>query len=176
MKLTSGMSLFQCCIVIALISFVSVLGLNFFALHSKSAIRFELEKLYAAIVYMQRKAIMTGCEQRIVVEPEKRRYIVEHKVKLLASGVTFGFLPNMWGPPAHPVYQIINSVTFKDNTIICYPDGTINAGSIYLTDTRARYFFALTSGILPTIYLRLYGYDTKHKKWHLIDLYKNRKK
>lgn len=176
MKHPSGMSLLQCCIVIALIVFISSLSMHFMNVHSKSAVRFELEKLYAAIVMLQRTAIVHGVEQRLVVTPDIQSYAFGKTVQKLAQGVQFGFIPESWGPPAQPVYQILNSVTFKDNTIVCYPDGLVSAGSIYLTDKKSRYLFAITSGIVPTIFLHMYQYDKKQKKWHKIEVSKNKKK
>lgn len=162
------MTLLECCITIGIIAFISLLGAHFFRLQSQSLLRFELEKLYSGVMYAQRKAIVTGQEQAVIIDiPNKSYYIDGGKHKLLA-GIMYGSPQNAWGPPAHPVYQIDKSVTFKECTIICYPDGTLNAGTIYLKDVRSRYFVALTSGITPIVYLRMYRYDTKNKKWHLI--------
>lgn len=163
------MTLLECCIAIAIIAFVSLLGAHFFGIQSQSLLRFELEKLYSAVVYAQRKAIATGIEQVIKLDLKNQSYVIDEAHYTLHSGVTYGYAPESWGPPAHPVYQIDKSVTFKDDTIICYADGTLNAGTLYLKDKRSKYFYALTSGITPTVYLRMYRYQNKIKKWHLLE-------
>lgn len=88
------------------------------------------------------------------------RSIRAEKVKL-CSKVKFGFLEEVLGPPAEPTKKITTAITFPKKQIILYKNGTINSGSIYLTDKNKKHLYALTSSIAQISSLRKYYYKNK---------------
>lgn len=157
------MTLLECCVVVAIILLVGSMGTRLFIAQQRWAVRFATQQLYSVVVYAQRKAMATGMQERIIFE--EHAYLFEGKRQQLPQGVRLGYCKNAWGPPAQPVYEINKSVTFIDRAIVCSPDGTVSAGTIYLSDSRSRYFFALTSGIAGTLYLRIYEYNVHKHLW-----------
>ena len=76
----------------------------------------------------------------------------------LPHTVQFGVLPGIMGPPATPTHAITQPITFVGNKILFYPEGIIQAGAIYLKDTKNRVQYALSSGVSTVSYLRKYQY------------------
>ena len=85
--------------------------------------------------------------------------IIELPINTSTVQARLGFLPGAKGPPCAPTEVIKQPITFKGNKIIFNPDGIISAGSIYVVDATGRSMYALTSGVTPVSYLRMYRYD-----------------
>jgi type II secretory pathway pseudopilin PulG len=156
-------TLIELLVVIGLIMMTIGLTLQQFKNSSRS-VRTELELLYQTSLYMQRRALVTRQKQIMYLDIEHNRYSFENRTYHLPSGVQFGIIP-VKGPPASPLKPLEKSCTFKNNQIVFYPEGVIEAGSVYLTDDTKNRLYALTVAVAPYSYLRTYCYaDT----WRLL--------
>jgi Tfp pilus assembly protein FimT len=152
-----GFLLFEVILVLGLVSIVCMVSIQLHFL-TRGYVRAELEALYQMCLYAQRHAIMTGEACTVVLNTDKNSYSCNGHACVLAKGVCFGVLPQVKGPPSAPQKIITQVTTFKNNQISCSPEGTIDAGTVYLTDGSSACLYALTSGVAPYSYLRKYRY------------------
>lgn len=150
------MKLFEILIVLSIFTSILFMSIGFLRLNNSFLVSVELERLYFYLLYMQNKAKIEKKDQSIVLKDVK-----------LTDGVLFGFLRNSKGPPSDPKYLINKPITFKDNKIMFYKDGTISSGIIYLIDKNYNVMYALTSGVSDISYLRRYKYNLNN--WSLIN-------
>src|SRR3990167_7814836 len=115
-------------------AFMAGMAVNFIFYNDRSLVRYELDALYLNIMACQQKAYITGQQQEIVFDGEHNQYICGGVRYVLPKSVKFGYKDGMFGPPALPMGMIKHSVTFPHNILICYPDGILSAGTLYLTD------------------------------------------
>lgn len=125
----------------------------------------EQDQLAAVITYVRHKAIAANTQQKILLYPEQKSYSygypgVRHKTITLGCGVSFGWLPGTSGPPAQPERPIVKPITFpmvnNHYEIICHPDGTVTAGTLYLLDSKKKTMVALTINIGTFAMVRKY--------------------
>ena len=159
-----GFSLVELMIVCALIAFTVLLvriPLGFFG-RMRTAQAVDL--LYHTIGSMRHAALATAQEQQITCTNQS--YTARGSTITLPEGLTFGFLPQVLGPPSAPSHLITQPITFKNSTIACFPDGTIASGTVYMLDNRTNSMYAITSGVAAVPFLRKYRFDNN---WHLIE-------
>lgn len=123
----------------------------------------ETEKLYAACLYMQRMAMASGQEQQILLDQKTQTYVYGATEQKLPVGVIFGFIPGVKGPPSTPLTPIRSAITFPESTILFYPNGLIQPGTVYLTDKDATCMYALSCPVSQVSYVRRYRYADG---WH----------
>lgn len=160
-----GWILFEVTIVITIFLFIALLSFEFIILTSKSFAFIELEKLYAFVLFMQSKAQLENLTYEIIFNDQRNCYEAPGYFYKLSSDIEFGFIDGVKGPPSSPNTIIKNSITFKNKKIILYKDGTINSGTIYITDKKRSCLYALTSGVGQYPFLRRYIYQ---KQWNLL--------
>lgn len=153
-----GFLLFELLLVFGLVSIIAGLALVQMHFLTRGYVRAELEALYQICLYAQRRAISSGQTCTVLLDIEKHRYSCNERVCTLTDGVQFGILPNVKGPPSSPQQTATNISTFKNNKISCSPEGTVDAGTVYMTDRSRQCLYALTSGVAPYSYLRKYRY------------------
>lgn len=158
-----GFSLFECIIVVALISCVVTIGFIGNSFLQESRVQTEIDLLYQVARYLQQRAITTHTVQYLHFDVAHQCYEFNDTVHALASGVCFGCAAGVFGPPSLAHKEVANVCTFSDNKIAFWPDGIIKAGTIYLTDARKWYTYALSSGVGSVSFLRTYCY--KQKEW-----------
>lgn len=161
----SGYFLIEYAIALALLVLLVTLSFQFADVYNRCFVRAEVEKLHSLCLYLQRKARIENSAQYLAFDTSNNSYQSDSIKHKLTNGVIFGFIEDVKGPPSAPLYSISNSVTFKESKIVFHPDGTIGAGTIYLTDRRKSCLYALTSGIAQVSHLRVYKFD---KKWTLV--------
>ena len=162
----AGFSLLELCIVIALVALLATIGLITFPSYDRLFVHTELDRLYTVFLACAHKAIATNTVQTILFDIKNNSYILDNISHPLTQHVCFGFIPKSSGPPAHPVQPIEDAVTFVHQQALFYPDGKIQAGTIYLTDTDKQNMFALTSAVGQVSYVRRYRYTAN--AWELI--------
>ena len=149
-------------VLIVLVMFLA--GAHGSFLH-RMVVRSELEKITTVCSYLQRVAMMTHKPQKLTFDPAHNTYSYNDTHCALAPHVQFGVGPGIKGPPGGALYLVSKSVTFPGNSITFHPDGVIQAGTIYLTDSQKKNTYALTCSVAQVSYLRRYQYtDT----WNLI--------
>ena len=155
----SGFTLVEMMVTLALLAFlVGAISLNISFLSSLS-VRSDIEALRVVCMCAQRKAIATNSECVIALDLAGNCYMCDGQVFTLHKDTMFGVLPDIKGPPANPTVSITHPITFKQQKIVCYPDGIISAGAVYLADKSKRVQYALSSGVAQVSYLRTYRYD-----------------
>lgn len=154
--------------MIALGMFLCTLGIQFYASYKSAGILIELNRLYAALVYVRRKAILEGRVQRVLCSQKSASYVIDGEEKKL-SGASFGILEKVQGPPGKPRRTLITPITFQENTLKAYPDGTLSAGALYMTNVDRSCLYALTTDASAITGLRRYRYENLSSRWELIE-------
>lgn len=148
----------------AFIGSICFLSLSFFTIYERAAVRREIDRLYAAMLFMQRKAIIEQKPCMLVFNRIKQGYVAD-VFHSFSSGVRFGAAQGVCGPPSKPDKAIKDPVVWPGGVVTFYPDGTIAAGAVYLTDASGRCTYAITCDASETSHVRRYRYDAK---WNLI--------
>ncbi len=155
----SGYTLIELCCVISLLGLLLGLSFRLARVYHSFSVRTELNRLYTVITYLRRKAIIEQQPQTICFT--KKGYRADREWRL-ADTVLFGIRKNIQGPPSDPKKPITAAITFRNNTLNIYPDGTLSAGAVYLTDTSRSCLYALTSDASAISGVRCYR---SRKKW-----------
>jgi type II secretory pathway pseudopilin PulG len=128
-------------------------------------VRAELEQLYTRILYLQARAITSNQELSLTFDGPTNSYTFAEQKLSLANQVEFGTTPAALGPPSHPTSPLVTAITFPKNTLTFYPDGTMQAGALYLTDRHHTCLYALTVPIGNNPCVRKYSF---HETWKLL--------
>lgn len=161
----TGFTLFEVCIVLALITFMVVMSMGYLQLVDKSLVRNELDTLYMVFVKLQQRARFEHKPIELVFDVSQNSYTYLNTSEKLAPGIVFGVLSGVHGPPSQPVHPIHNPVTFPRQRVIFFPDGKIQPGTVYLTNTAHTVLYALSCPISQISYIRRYIFD---QKWALL--------
>lgn len=158
-----GFMLIEVLITLSLVLLLA--GLSFGSMHFFSRnVSSDIGLLYQYCLFAQRRAISSGSSCSVLIDTQKHSYTCEGSTIQLSDGVRFGFCPHAKGPPSSPHQRISKACTFANNQIVCSPEGTIDAGTVYITDAKGASMYALTSGVDAVSYLRLYRYDGSWKR------------
>ncbi len=122
--LKGAYSLFELVVVLALVTFIMSLSTYFIGIADCAVVQNDLDRLYSVLNFMQRKALLEGKPSTVVFDLKKNTYTAD-KVYTLSSGVIFGLLDNVLGPPSCPVTVIKEPITWPGKRITFYPDGSI---------------------------------------------------
>lgn len=144
-----------------IIVMLAVPNLTFLQRH---AVRAELGNLTTFITYVQRVAACIGQDQPIIINTERNSLEGAGRIHRLGRGVQFGILPGVKGPPAQPTAAITQPVTFQGGRIMCYAQGTVQAGTLYIVDERGTCLYAVSCPVGPVTYLRTYYFDGSWKR------------
>ncbi len=131
--LKGAYSLFELVVVLALVTFIMSLSTYFIGIADYAVVHRDLDRLYAVLVFMQRKAILEGKPSTVVFDLKKNTYTAD-QLYSLSSGVIFGVPDNILGPPSYPVNVIKEPITWPGKRITFYPDGYIGDNSIHDCD------------------------------------------
>lgn len=163
----SGTSLIELCCVIALIGVIATAGLIGFKRYPATLVRMELNRLTAVCIYMRRKALIEGHVQRLMFGKDMRSYSVDTVIRLVPP-VIFGTLPQVKGSPGDPRKELKEPITYTHKSIEAYPDGTLSAGTVYLSDESHACLYALTTDASAVTAMRIYRYGSAEGRWELI--------
>ncbi len=160
-----GSTLLELCTVIMLLGFIVSLSIGFYS-GSTTLVRLELNRLYAALVYVRRKAILEGRIQRVSFT--QRSFTLNEELPL-AHPVLFEIPPRIKGPPGNPTNLLKKAITFKNQFLEAYPDGTLSSGALYLTDDIGSCLFALTTDASAVTGIRRYRYRASLGLWEALE-------
>lgn len=161
----NGFLLIHLMVCIGVLLVIATCLINSSSFMQRFIMRAEIEKLYALFLYLQQYALLTGNQQTITFNTAHNTYQTSNKTTPLAAGIRFGFLPGTYGPPSSPTHPIKQAVTFDKHQIKFGSDGTISSGTLYLTDSKNSFMYAVTTPIAHIPYIRKYYY-TMHA-WKL---------
>jgi len=128
-------------------------------------VKTEVDRLCNVIRYLQRCAMVENKNHVLVFDEKNQSYSFDSRTYKLSKQVTFGFLSGAKGPPSKPSKAIDKSITFKDAKIICYSDGIIQSGMVYITDAAKKNMYAISCAVAKVSYVRIYKFN---KKWTLL--------
>jgi len=152
------MSLTELIVVIAGCMILLLCSGQFMGMIQRMIARAELGLLALTVRTEQQKALLTGTEKTIIFKPDGLGYVTPTQRHQFQQGITLGAPPGAYGPPSDPRTPISKPLTFPNNTIICYPRGKIQAGTVYLKAPAYNQYYALTAGVAQYSFLRLYRY------------------
>lgn len=153
-----GFLLFELLLVFGLVSMIALFAFVQMRFLTRGYVRAEVEALYQMCLYAQRRAMSSGHVCTVTLDLAKHAYMCDEHTCELSKNVRFGILPHVKGPPSAPQESLTSTSTFKNNRINCSPEGTIDAGTVYLIDVEKKSLYALTSGVAPYSYVRTYRY------------------
>ncbi len=153
-----GFMLFEFMICLGIVVIIIGLAASNLSFLNRYLVATETEKLYATCLYMQRLAMVSGQEQQLIFDVGAQTYVYGATQQKLPVGVTFGFIPGIKGPPSAPLAPIRSAVTFPGSKISFYPNGLIQAGTVYLSDQHATCMYAISCPVSQVSYVRRYRY------------------
>lgn len=160
----NGFSLIELMIVIALLSLIAMLSVGSYHTFNRFLVSAELNQLRILLLCMRYKAMALHSTISIAFNRAQQSYMIDnHAYPLHAASLNY--IPGVMGPPAYPQQLINKSITFADDRITFYADGTMNAGTLYVTDQQHSCMYALTIAVHDVANIRIYSYN---KTWHLI--------
>lgn len=160
-----GFLLVELMVTLGLLCLTVVLLQSAFHAPSTGFVSTSLDQLYATCLMAQKRAMMTGMTQEVVLELDRGSYRYGTERIVLPKGVEFGCIAAVQGPPATPQALITTASTFAHHTITCTPEGSLSSGTVYLTDSKKTVLYALSSGVGSVSFLRKYRYA---KGWHYL--------
>lgn len=167
-----GFALVELSIVIALLIIIAMLTLQSFSFYNRLFLHAEIDRLYTLLVATSRRAAIDHQPHEISFdETGTYKYAAHQSSKnytkeKLAQGVMFGLLPGIKGPPAQPKDLVKKPITFEKQRITFAADGKAQAGTLYITDTKKQWQYAISAPVGTISYLRRYRYH--HNRWELI--------
>lgn len=162
----SGFTLIELIIAITLISIIATLTLMNASFVHRFAVRSEVEKFASTCRYLQQLAMSTNREQHLTFDLQNNSYAYNGTVVKLSSRVQFGIGNRpISGPPSAPTKPITHAITYAQQAIVFYPDGIIQSGIVYFSDTSSKYVYAVSTPVSQISFVRTYVYDGT---WNLL--------
>jgi prepilin-type N-terminal cleavage/methylation domain-containing protein len=165
MKSNKGFSLIEMMVVLCVVAILISLATINMRFLNRAAIMTNIDVMYNACYCLQKTAMATNTTQELTIDALQHSFACADIKHQFPAMMQFGILPNVKGPPSAPLSFLSAAITFVDRKILFYPDGTISAGIIYITDVDKSMIYALSCGVSSVSVLRKYRYDGK---WHLI--------
>lgn len=157
-----GSTIVELLVVVAILAILVSLAIPGLAFLKQNNIGLELDKLQIICQLLQKKAVSTGQKEYLSFNPNEHSYFYLNHLEKLADGICFGIIPGVKGPPANPKDTITSPITFPGQKITFYPNGTISAGTAYLTNSQNK-LHAITVPVSQVSFIRKYKYI--HSIW-----------
>lgn len=150
--------------VLAFVLIIVTLAIPHLGFIQRHVMRAEVDNVRVFITYVHRLALATATDQIIYCDPLNQTLTCGERTHALSRGVRFGTMPGVQGPPSAPTHVLTHPITFKDNRIVCYAQGTLDAGTLYFTDDKATWQYAVSLGVSPLSYIRTSVFDGTWKR------------
>jgi hypothetical protein len=150
------------CIMMVSLYCVSYYATTWYTLQTKA----EVEKICALFLYAQQKARTAATDVTIFFHQQEQSYSCPPYTEKLPRHLVFGAPTGSKGPPSAPEKPITHPITFEKNRMICYPDGTLQAGALYLLDTKTNTGYAITVPVTHASHVK--RYRSTQSGWTLI--------
>lgn len=159
----SGYIMIELMVAIAIVGLLGGIASAHIGAYRYTAIQQQIVLFALAWRELQQSAMARNEQEEMIFDEVGHRYKIHGAWYELPSKIRFGFLPDSKGPPSRPTHPIGVPITFPGKKVTCFPDGTIQAGTVYLIDDQKERMYALTSGVSAVSFLRKYRYDGT---WH----------
>lgn len=153
-------------VVLALVVLLVSLSIPHSFFLRRVVLQMQLEKFALLFMQLQQRAIASNKQEVITVDVATNSYTLGAGQHVLPAGIQFNFLTHVLGPPAAPTQLVTQAVTFPNKKIIFYPDGTVSAGTLYMTDEKRQLMCALTCPVAQFSLVHKYRYNAN--KWVLL--------
>lgn len=163
--LYTGFSLIELMIVLVIVGLLALLMTSNTLFFNRTIMRAQLEQVYHLCHLARQTALATNMAQVIEFDLVTNSYSWGNRKESLPRSIRFGFIQGTKGPPANPTALLYTPITFAGNKITFYPDGIIQAGTLYMVDEHATTMYALSNAVSQFSYLRMYRYDDS---WHIL--------
>jgi len=145
-----GFSLVEIMVCISLFVLVAGLLVANISFLDRCLVRSEVDRIFNTIKYLQQRAVVSGKKQILHFDKENNTYTYGNKtggnkICKLSKNVKFGIIPEIKGPPSAPKKVVQSPITFKGENIVFHPDGIITSGTVYITDSKKKYFMLLVA-------------------------------
>lgn len=157
----AGFLLIEVMLVIALIIVIISLAMPQMSFLKKQITTSEIDKFASLCLSLRQCALVTGKDQELRFDVNKGTYSAHGQTHALASGVSFGFLKGMKGPPSKPDRALTQPVTFVDGKIVFFAQGSMSSGAVYFVDAAHTFCYALTSGSAQMPLMKKYEYQQR---------------
>ena len=164
--LSKGFSLIELMVALAIFCVIIALTFTNVSFLEQSVAHNEIDKLHSIAHYLARRAQMTNQEQVLQFDRLGRSYSFNGRKEMLPSGIEFGTLPGIKGPPSSATQAITNPITFKGEKITFHPQGIMQSGTVYLMHKKNQSMYGLSCAVAQVSFLRKYRYD---KRWILME-------
>lgn len=155
-----GISLLEVVLSVALLMLILTMSMPLFVMHKRLFVKAELENIYGLMLYLQRKASVECSIQTLVFNTSNTTYSINNTAATskLAQDVIFA-QPRFTHNKSFKRDQLERPTSFKNGTVYFYPDGTITAGTLFLTDSKHSCAYALTCGVAQIGFIRKYRFS-----------------
>lgn len=161
-----GFSVVEVVVVLALIALLMGLTMSIGSWFARFLVQREIHKFQTLCYYVQAHAVATGHEEMIRLDRHKQGYWYHETFHALPPGIAYAIMPRIAYGPGQRAYHRHNPISYVNDTIHFYPDGTIQAGTLYMSDRTTQY--ALTTNVGAISYIRIYYYDPVLQNWTLM--------
>jgi prepilin-type N-terminal cleavage/methylation domain-containing protein len=168
----SGFSLIEAIVAVSIIAIIAAIIIPKMIDTRSHAIVSDLRSIESIIHFLQQKALASHHEQELIIDATAHTYSYQGSLPAkkmvipLSSHLSFGFLPNVKGPPAKPEKLLTAPCTFDQvplqpgaYKIIIFSNGKVSAGTVYITDKNRFLLGALTCPISQVSWTRVYAYE-----------------
>ena len=154
----SGFTLVELMISLAVVAIIAALIVSPGYFWGQILTHAEVEKVRTVCHYLRGRAVAQGVEQSLTFDPLSHSYHYDGMERPLPKQIRFGLVDGVMGPPTHPTSPIKHAVTFADNRLICYPDGSMSSGAVYFVDRDRHHQYAITTGVGRSMRVHVYHY------------------
>ena len=155
--------MFELLVAIAIIALLASITCVNLGAYRYTCMRQQIALFELSWRQLQQASMARNLQQEMLFDEAGHRYKIDGIWHALPSMLRFGFLTTSKGPPSSPINLIHTAITFPGKKVTCFPDGTIQAGTVYLVDDQKCTMYALTCGVSAVSFLRKYRYDGT---WH----------
>lgn len=156
-----GFMLFEATMVLAMVAILCAIGAFGYDTLKKRSFIHDQAMIGLLLAAASARAQSLHAEQSIMIDRAESAFFFDQQRYLISSPYRFGLLPDVYGPPSAPTSLVTNAITFMHDRIVAHPDGTLQSGTLYITDGTVQY--AITTPVSAFSYLRAYRY--KDRSW-----------
>ncbi len=157
--------LFELMLVILIFFSCSAIGLFYYNTTKKISFAQDVALLSLLFHTAATRALCLKKEQIIIFDPSEHVCLFDGQRIPLSPEYRFGTVQEVYGPPGAPQKLIRDPITFVNHTLVAAPDGTMQAGTLYIKNGDNQY--AITTPVSACSYVRAYHYrDMKWQRYY----------